>query len=38
MINFSAKPQNVTFKDTLYHGKYTEYLSGKPAELDARAR
>ena len=38
VINFSAKPQTVTFKDTLYHGKYTEYLSGQPMELDASSK
>lgn len=34
VINFSGEPQTVTFKDTLYRGSYTEYLSGKPAKLD----
>ena len=38
MINFSGQPQTVTFKDTLYHGKYTDYLAGKPAELDASTK
>ena len=38
VINFSSKPQNVTFKDSLYHGKYTEYLSGEAAELDASSK
>ena len=38
VINFSSKPQNVTFKDSLYHGKYNEYLSGQAAELDASSK
>ena len=33
VINFSAQPQTITFKDTLYHGKYTEYLNGQATEL-----
>jgi glycosidase len=38
VINFSDKPQNVTFKDSLYYGRYTEYLSGSPAELNASSK
>ena len=38
VINFSAKPQTVTFKDNLYYGKYTEYLSGQPSDLDANSK
>jgi glycosidase len=38
VINFSAQPQAVTFKDNLYYGKYTEYLSGHAAELDASSK
>jgi hypothetical protein len=37
-MNFSAMPQSVTFKETLYHGVYTEYFSGKPAAMDANAK
>jgi hypothetical protein len=33
VINFSAQPQTVTFKDNLYYGNYTEYLSGQATEL-----
>ena len=28
----------MTFKDTLYHGKYTEYFAGQPADLDANSK
>ena len=38
VINFSAKPQTVTFKDNLCHGHYTEYLSGQPTDLDANSK
>lgn len=34
VFNFSAKPQTVTFHETLYHGNYTEYMTGKIAELN----
>jgi glycosidase len=34
VLNFSNLPQTVTFKETLYHGKYTEYFSGKSVEMD----
>ena len=37
-INFSGQPQTITFKDTLYHGKYTEYLSEQAVELDASSK
>ena len=33
VINFSANPQTVNFKDNLYYGNYTEYLSGQPSGL-----
>ena len=35
VFNFSAKPQNVTFHESLYHGRYTEYMSGQSVELSA---
>jgi glycosidase len=35
VFNFSAKPQNVTFHESLYHGHYTEYMSGQSLELSA---
>jgi glycosidase len=38
VINFSARQQTVTFKETLYHGKYAEYFGGETVELDAAAR
>jgi len=28
----------VTFKDSLYHGKYTDYFAGQSIELDASTR
>ena len=38
VINFSAEPKTVRFKDGLYHGRYTEYLSNQPATLDASTK
>ena len=38
VINFSPLPQTVTFKETLYHGNYTEYFSGKPVTMDANSK
>ncbi len=38
VINFSSKPQTVTFKDNLYDGHYTEYLTGQSADLDASSK
>jgi glycosidase len=38
VLNFSDAPQTVTFKETLYHGKYTDYFSGEAVELDGTAR
>jgi glycosidase len=38
VINFSDQPQTVTFKDSLYHGKYTDYFGGQLAELDASTK
>jgi hypothetical protein len=35
VFNFSAEPQTVTFHESLFHGIYTEYMSGQPAELSA---
>jgi glycosidase len=37
-INFSDQPQTVIFKDSLYHGKYTDYFTGQPVELDASTK
>jgi len=33
VINFSDHPQTVTFKESLYQGKYTDYFGGQPVEL-----
>jgi glycosidase len=33
VFNFSDKPQTVTFHESLFHGEYTETMSGQPAEL-----
>ena len=33
VMNFSDKPQTVTFSETLYHGKYTDYFSGETIEF-----
>ena len=38
VINFSDQPQTVTFKDSLYHGKYTNYFGGQAVELDASSK
>ena len=38
VINFSDRPQTVTFKDDLYHGKYTDYFGGQAVELDASTK
>ncbi|HEV3469764.1 MAG TPA: alpha-amylase family glycosyl hydrolase [Pyrinomonadaceae bacterium] len=38
VLNFSARPQTVTFKETLYHGTYTDHFAGAPAQLDASTR
>lgn len=38
VINFSNEPQAVTFKENLYHGKYTEYFSGEQTEMNAAAK
>jgi len=38
VINFSDQPQMVTFKDSLYHGKYTNYFGGQLVDLDASAK
>ncbi|MFN8382834.1 MAG: alpha-amylase family glycosyl hydrolase [Anaerolineales bacterium] len=35
IFNFSAEPQNVSFQDGLYQGKYTNYISGQEVELTA---
>lgn len=33
VFNFSSKRQNVTFDQTLYHGRYTNFMTGEPVEL-----
>ncbi len=38
VINFSDQTQTVTFQDSLYHGKYTNYFGGQPVALDASAK
>lgn len=38
VLNFSNLPQTVTFKETLYHGDYTEYFTGKKAKMDANTK
>jgi len=38
VINFSDQPQTVTFKESLYHGRYTDYFAGRPIELDASTK
>ena len=38
VMNFSDVPQTVTFKESLYQRKYTEYFSGKPSDADANSK
>jgi len=38
VLNLSDEPQTVTFKETLYHGKYSDYFGGEAVELDASTR
>ncbi len=38
VFNFSTELQNVTFEESLFHGRYTEYISGQPAELSAASK
>lgn len=33
VLNFSDKPQIVTFEEGLYHGKYVDYFAGESVEL-----
>jgi 1,4-alpha-glucan branching enzyme len=35
VFNFSAEPQTVSFKESLFYGKYIEHMSGQTAELSA---
>jgi uncharacterized protein YpiB (UPF0302 family) len=37
-MNFSDVSQNVTFKETLHHGKYTEYFSNEAAEMNETSK
>lgn len=38
VLNFSNLPQTVTFKETLYHGNYTEYFTGKKVTMDEKTK
>lgn len=38
VLNFSNLPQTVTFKETLYHGDYTEYFTGKKVKMDEKTK
>lgn len=38
VINFSDRPQNVTFEDTLHYGRYLEYFGGSAMTFDASNR
>ncbi|NOT03571.1 MAG: alpha-amylase [Anaerolineales bacterium] len=35
VFNFSAEPQTVQFKESLFHGKYVDYMNGNQVELSA---
>lgn len=34
VINLSNELQNITFKETLYHGRYTEYFTNEQTEMN----
>jgi glycosidase len=34
VLNFSGRPEKVTFRENLYQGKYMDYFSGEAVELD----
>ncbi len=38
VINFSARPQTVTFHETLYHGVYQDYFKGESVELNSETQ
>jgi glycosidase len=38
VMNFSDLPNTVTFKETLYHGDYTEYFTGAKSKMDANTK
>jgi glycosidase len=38
VFNFSDDPQTVTFKEALYHGRYTAFFGGGGVALDASTR
>ena len=38
VMNFSDLPRTVAFKETLYHGDYTEYFTGTKAKMDANTK
>jgi glycosidase len=38
VFNFTERPQIVTFYDTLHHGAYTDYFSGKPFTFDGETQ
>ena len=36
VINFTAEPQSVTFSDSPFAGRYTDYFSGSAVDIDAK--
>ena len=38
VLNFSNLVQTVKFNETLYHGDYTEYFTGKKAKMDGKTK
>jgi hypothetical protein len=38
VLNLSPEPQAVSFRESLYHGAYTEYFSGEPVQFSASLR
>ena len=38
VFNFSDKHQNVTFRDALFHGKYTDFISGEAVTMTELSR
>ena len=38
VLNLSAQPQTVTFRERLYHGEYTNFFGGERVALDEAAQ
>jgi glycosidase len=38
VLNFSGKPQSVTFEEELHHGRYVDYFGGSSVDFDGKTR